>query len=531
MNPTPPDRPIARPSRVDQRTVPRPVPEPAAGVAQDDGLVERLWGILRRRKSIVALALVLVPAAVLAYTLTQQPTYTAGATLLFRPSEPIDRGGGDFEDPDRAAATNDELVQLPVIAVLTARRLGSGATAETVRDSVNIDSSGQSSLVQITAESTSSARAAEIANTYADAYIAFRRGADRKQVADAIAVVQRSLDGLAPGERAGPEGRALTARLQRLETAELLQTGNAEVVQPATAPREPSGPRLTLNLALGVLAAAAVGLGLAGLLEMVDRRIRRIDELEQIYHLPVLARIPRSRIFGRRDGDMHLLTRGAEAEAFRELRTNLRFYGVERQIRSVLVVSPLPGDGKSLVARHLAITMASMGDNVCLVEADLHGGSDGDGAHQEADGLSSVLTGASLESALVEIPINPDAPRESWRVLTMLPSGPVPPNPSQLLERARMSRTIEELEERFDLVILDSPALGAVSDALPLVPQVSAVIVVSALGHTTRDAAMELRKQLTLVGGQPLGIVANFDDEPGSEGEAYYTNARAHGER
>ena len=177
-------------------------------------------------------------------------------------------------------------------------------------------------------------------------------------------------------------------------------------------------------------------------------------------------------------------------------------------MRSILVASPLPGDGKSTVARHLAITMASMGDSICIVNADLR--KQEPGVVPTPDGLSLVLAGFDLESALTEVAIAYDPVSEESRVLVELPSGPLPPNPAELLESERMRWLIAQLERRFDLVIIDSPALVTVSDALTLVPRVSGVLVVGGVGQTMRSAAVDLRKQIELLGGRSLGVVANF---------------------
>jgi capsular exopolysaccharide synthesis family protein len=257
-----------------------------------------------------------------------------------------------------------------------------------------------------------------------------------------------------------------------------------------------------------------LGLLLAYLLERLDRRIKSLEELEEVYELPVLARIPRSRSFskrGRRGRDEALtktLGFSEEAEAFRALRTNLRYFNVDQTHKSVLVVSPVSGDGKSTVARYLAITMASMGDSVVLVDADLR--KQESGVAPAEDGLSLVLAGFELEQALTEVPITFDAVSQESRMLVEMPSGPLPPNPSELLESARMRWVIGQLERRYEYVIIDSPALVTVSDALSLVPQVSGVLVVGGFEHTTRRAATDLRKQLGLLQARPLGVVANF---------------------
>ena len=494
-----------------------------AAIAPEEGVLESIWRILANRKWVVLQALILVPAAVLAFSLTQDKRYTATASLLFRSSEALADTQAGFDDPDRAAATNQELVALPTIAERTARDLGGGLTPLAVRESIEIDSSGQSDLAEIQATTKDPKLSADMANAYGRAYINFRRQTDVKQIRNAINILQRNLNALSPEERTGPEGRRVAERLQALETAELLQAGNAELVQAAVPPTDPSSPRIPLNLALGILFGGALGFGLAALLERIDRRLKTVEDLERVYRLPVLARIPRSRRFDARsaDGALEALKPGPESEAFRVLRANLRYYAVDRQISSILVVSPLPGDGKSTVARCLAMTMATMGDSVVLVDADLHRGMSGGLGEGRTHGLSSVLAGWDLDDALVEVSTSDEGGYEDSRRLWALPSGPLPPNPSELLESARMRSVIAGLEERFDIVVIDSPALSMVSDALPLVSQVSGVIIVNGLGHTTRDAANDLLKQLSLIEGRPLGIVANYAQLERSDGSYY----------
>ena len=162
--------------------------------------------------------------------------------------------------------------------------------------------------------------------------------------------------------------------------------------------------------------------------------------------------------------------------------------------------------------------MASMGDSVCLVDADLR--KRDAAALPGTEGLSLVLAGFDLEGALTEIPIAFDAITDESRMLVELDNGPLPPNPSELLESARMRWVLGELERRFDVVIIDSPALVTVSDALTLVPVVSGVLIVSGVERTFRQAALDLRKQVDLLGGRPLGVVANFSSP--SRGYDYY---------
>jgi non-specific protein-tyrosine kinase len=257
------------------------------------------------------------------------------------------------------------------------------------------------------------------------------------------------------------------------------------------------------------------GFGIAALRERLDRGVKTVDELESTTGWPVLARIPRSRRLARRD---LLAPRSAEAEAFRMLRASLRYFSVGGdEVRSLLVTSALPGEGKSTTARGLADTMAAMGARVVLVEADMHRG----GGHFGVDlpsGLSGALTGQDLDEVLLEVPVGGN---EELRVLTVLPSGPLPPNPSELLESRRMHQLMETLQSDFDMVIIDSPPLGLLSDAMTLVRQVSGVVVVAALGKVGRDDVREFSNQLRRLHANVLGAVANF--APGADkAKGYY---------
>ena len=476
------------------------------------GAVERTVRLLARRKWVVITCLLLVPAVALVFSLSQEKRYEAVAHLLFREQArdllQLPSGDGN-EDPARKAATNEELVSLPVVARRAARKL-SGVPAGVVASSVEVESSELSDVVQVVASHQDPRAAALIANAYAEAFVEFRREADRKNIAGAIQLVQSDLDALAPETVPGDRRRMLQLqdRLEQLQLAQSLQTGNAELVQHATAPTDPSSPRTKLNVILGIFAGAILGFGLAGLFERLDRRLKNVEDLESAYGLPVLAQVPRSRNLA---GSGRGPTRGAaeeDAEAYRALRVNLRYFGVDKDLRSVLIASPLPREGKSTIAVNLAMTMASMGDDVVLVKGDLRTPSELP-AEEFSRGLSGVLVGAAtLPEAL--LPVAVDFLGPSFATLSVLPAGPPPPNPLQLLESERMRRVLDELEQRFDLVLIDSPALSVVSDAWALVPHVSGILVVGALNYTTRDAAAEFTKQTTLLGGRMFGLAANF---------------------
>jgi polysaccharide biosynthesis transport protein len=492
-----------------------PTSRPAGGT-EPPALLDSLIRILRTRKWWVLQGLVIVPLIAVLLTLRQEEQYTAEANLLFRDTaaDVLDEGGGDFEDPQRAAATNEGLIELPVIAERTSVALASDPrvgriSPATITISVAVSSDSGSDLATISAEHPNPYVAARMANEYGEAYIEFRRRSDQRELQEAIDLAQTRLAGLPPEQRTSAVGQNLEERLNRLLLAQSLLTGGAELVQRATVPSDPSSPDLRRNLVLGLLVGGVLGLGLGALRDRLDRTIKDEDELEQIYGVPVLARLPRSRaLTATRDTDD--LERAPEAEAFRILRANLRYFDVDERVRSLLISSPQPGDGKSTVARGLAMTMAALGDHVVLVEADLHKARSGALGDQVPErGLSSVLAGEPLDDALVHVPVG-----GGERRLTLLPSGPVPPNPVELLESSRMLSLLKVLERRFELVVVDSPALANVSDARPLVGAVSGVLLVSAVGRTTRSAAVDFRKQIDLLEGHVLGVVANLSPTP-----------------
>jgi polysaccharide biosynthesis transport protein len=473
-----------------------------------DAGIDILRAIARRWPLVLTFTLV-VPAVALVMSLSQPDEYSASASLLFRdPAFDQKLFGSSFlddsDDPDREAATNLELVSLDAVAVRTARELGTSRQA--VSSSVDVDSEGRSNLVSVTATDQDPRRAARIANTFAQEFIGFRQDADREKLRQAQALIQAQIDRLDPEERLGPEGSELRDRAQQLEVLASLQTGNAEVVQNATPPSSRSSPKPLRNTLLGLILGALLGAGLAFLLERLDRRFRSVKEVEEIADRPVLATIPRSRQLARG----RLSPGPVEAEAFRLLRANLRYFNIGEEVKSVLITSASAGDGKSTVAWNLAAASGG-GAKTLLIEADLRRPvlAERMGVPQHA-GLSALLVGATtLQQAITSArsaDVEGAAPSTS---IDVLPAGHPPPNPQELLESDVMRQVIEECERRYDMVVIDTPPTSLVSDAIPLVNVVSGVIVVVHMGRSRRDAVRDLLDQLDRLGARTLGMVVN----------------------
>jgi succinoglycan biosynthesis transport protein ExoP len=510
---------------------------PNALDGEDETLIEKTVRLVRRRWLVILQAMLVIPLATLVFSLAQHKSWTATATLL---NQPARQSSGSI-DLTRQAATQAKLVALPGIADRAARTLGHGWTPTQVRDAVSVSGVGSTDLIQVSASAHSPRTAAAVANAYAQAFVAAQDASSVAELQRRLGVYNGYVNSLPANQRQGPRGLRLQQQLDSLRIANALQSDaqqpSAEVRQAAEIPKSPSSPKTGRNVALGLLLGVALGLALAAMLERLDRGIKSVDELEQVYGLPVLGRIPRTRALDRQLRELgagEVMRIGPEAEAFRALRANLRYFDVDGKLRSLMVVSPEAEDGKSTVAACLATTLAQRGDKVLLVETDLHkAGANGPGARgartsaeaagagdKHDRGLSSVLTGGDLDRAIVTVPLHTGDGKTNE--LDVLPSGPSPPNPSELLESRRMRELMRELTERYDIVVYDTPAMVAVSDALPLLPDSAGVIVVSRLRHTSRDRAQDLVKQLSLLRAHVLGVVANYAPLPKQRGYGYY---------
>ena len=486
---------------------------------QTDGWdVYRVIEALRRRVGLVVLCIVLVPLAALGLSLAQEKQYTATIAILFR-NPGLDQailGHGNILfppiDADQEAATNLRLVDLDTVDRLVGGQLG--LSQGDVRGKINVQAQGNSNIVTVSATDHNARRAAQIANVFGAQFIAFRRDADRAKINQAVTLVEQRINELPPGGGGDIRRSLLENRLTALQTLSDLQTGNAEVVQPADVPTSPSSPKIVRNTVIGGLVGVLLAFALALILDRVDRRVREPDELEDIFDLPIVGYVPQSGSLRKEDAGPQL--RGPIAEAFRMLRTTLLYFNVDKNIRSLLVTSAAPKEGKTTVSLNLACTTAAGGAKVLLLEADLrhpalrkHVGDVPDGI----PGLGEIIArDLDLHSGVTRVPLESSKEGRPLASLDVILAGPVPPNPADLLESQRMRTLIQEAERDYDLVVIDTPPTFVVPDAVPLVNQVSGVIVVARLGVTERDTARKLREQLDNLNAPTLGLVVNSVD-------------------
>lgn len=482
--------------------------------------LELAVGALRRRAPWILLCLVLVTGAAYALSRREPKKYTATASLVFNDSQTNQQAAGlqavSVNNQQAIENTNLKLVQLGDMAEKTATRLAQGLTREEVREDLGISAQGESNVVNVAATAGSPTLAAAIANTYANQFVSEQQESNHRYYASALALVNKQLAALSPAQRASASGLALEGRAQSLGVLAELRDGNVQVAQAASIPTSPSAPKTARNTALGAVLGLLLGLAIAFLLERLDRRIREPKDLETVYGLPLLGVVPESGALSRsaRGASSNAHASASEAEAFHLIRAHLRYFNVDKELRTLLVASAAPGDGKTTVARHLAGAAARMGARTLLVEADLRRPTIARQLDLSAGaGLSDVLIGAvSIDDAVRSISLEHGAHGASSRTRTLdvlLAGAVLPPNPAELIESRAMEGLLERARSIYDLVVIDTPPLTVVSDAFPLLGRVDGVIIVGRVGRNRRDVAARLHETLLAAGAPLLGVVAN----------------------
>jgi polysaccharide biosynthesis transport protein len=525
---------------------------------EEHSVLQRYLDVLRRRKWIVAVAVVVTPAAAFALSLGEARSYRAAAEVLLSHqnlaavlTNTTDPQANQL--PERFAQTQAELAGEPAVAQRVVavtrddfREAGLEPWSISQFQSASDATAKQNAdLLELGVTAPVPGLATRLANAYAYQFAAYRRQLDTAAFRHALSQLDTRLTAL---RRAQQEGSPLYALLrdkqEQIRTMEALQTPSQVVRSPEQATQVQ--PRPIRNAMLGVVLGALLAIALVMVAEALDTRVRSGEEIASRLGLNLLARVPKPPRKVRTQQQLVTLAapNSFEADVFRLLRSNLELANLELRAKTIMVTSAAPGEGKSTTAANLGVALAWAGKRVVLVDLDLRRPS----LHRffgldESTGLTTVALGdRSLEEALTLVTVSrtasstetvlangdrqelahsqEQAPRSvaysngNGRIdpgkvfaLEVLTTGPLPPGPGDFVGTPTVSRILAELRERADFVIVDAPPLLAGSDGPILSSRVDAIVAVTRLDAARRPALNELRRLLTTATAAKLGFV------------------------
>lgn len=393
------------------------------------------------------------------------PSYAARTTLLV-----VQRQGegvvqlNDLQTAERLANTFSRLVTLRPVLDRSIQEGSLPFDAAELEKRIGVANPRGTQLLEVTARASNAELAAQMANTVARAFISSNEA-------------------------------ALTSR-----------PGQVSIVEEALPPRDPVSPRPLVNAALGVVLLMLVAIAVVLAIDYLDDTVKSGTDAAEQTGLPILAHIEQSGRLRNAREQLQAANRphSTIAEAYRAARTNLS-YAVDlgRDQRVILVTSPGPGEGKTTVMANLAVVFGLAGHRVCVLDTDLRRPT----IHNifgvdNSKGLSTLLLSSEpdIDRALVRSP---------YTNLTVLPSGPLPPNPSELLGSARMQELLDRLRERFDVVLMDSPPTLVVTDASVLGMFADGLLIVAHAGKTRIGELRATITELTQTGRPIAGLMLN----------------------
>lgn len=479
--------------------------------------------VLRSHRLLILGFTIAFAAAAFLVSSLQEKEYRAETDLLFRDISSdlslIGRASIPELAPDQRAAINADRVTRPDVVDRVRRSLNTNLSNGQIQSEISTDVGSQTNFVIVRATDKDPQFAAKLANAFGEEVQAL----DTAEVRDRLDKVITGLN--ADVRRARKAGDLVTVQVDQTQLAQLQTVRDlarpVEVASAAEPPAEPSSPRTRRNTALGALVGLAFGLLAAFLRDSLDRRLRNTDEVQAELHLPVIGRIPDDALghAGFANGTVEDADAESHLEAFRMLRTNLEFLQSGTPLKTVMVTSGLPEEGKSTVALALAGAAAVAGKRTLLVECDLRRpclserlGID------EVPGLTDYLVGDAKPAEILQVvklgavaPGNGASGSEDQddeaSSMVCITAGSTAQLPAEMLGSERFSNFLTKVSRAYDIVVLDTSPILSVVDALELAPQVDGLLVCVRLSRTTRDEAKAAREALGHLPGKPTGVV------------------------
>ncbi len=467
---------------------------------------DQLRAVFRHRWLVLAV-LLLVPAAAVATSFLKEKQYTASASLLFR-DPGFDKAflgvalSDTRQDPSRQAETNSRLLALESTRERAASALG--VTTDEIERKVTVAPAGQSNLVVVEATDKSPRNAARLANVFATQFVRARSSADRAQILAARDSVLAELDRARKATDTTTQAvENLRRQAEQLKVFASLQTGGVELVSRATIPTSASSPNIVRSGVVGVLGGILLAFVAVFVAERLDWRLRDPEQAEETFGRPVVGLVPQA---GR--GQNPLLDSRFQ-ESLRLLRVSLGYFGIGRDIKTLLFTSSSPSEGKSTVSLGFAFAAAQAQHSVLFIEADLRRGKVARTLGLPAGpGLAEVLTSqATLEEATVEV--GPWGTDDDGARLSVLRAGHRVPNPGDLIESAHLQELLVLARREYDVVVIDAPPALAVFDTMAMLSHVDGTIVLARAGLSSRDQMRAVRRQFDHIGHVPTAVVVN----------------------
>ncbi len=487
--------------------------------------------VLWRRRWIIIAAAVIALGTAMAVSLMRTPQYRAEG-MLVRDQSSIGvslfgLSSYQSQDVQRELVTTAGLLTSARVATLVRQETGSALSAGALLSMVAAKPSTESSTIKVEVVGPDPKETARLVDSFAKQTILLAQESNRAALAAARQALEASIALMTPADLASAQGQELQARVAQLKILEQVQTGGYSLWQHAEVPTSAISPKPVRDAIAGLAVGLVLGLILAVVLDRVDRRLKEQEDFEREFNLPILASVPQVTKRWKRGAETNGFVGFADSsaptlEAFRLLRSNLQYFEVEKGLRSILVTSGLPQEAKTVTTINLAFSLALSGERVVLVDSDLRNPWMHKYLHLDNSvGLSTVLAGGlQVEKAIKVVKIasflpRPDNQPANGEVsgkaldkdLLCLTSGPLPPNPAELLALPRMGEIIKSLTAVADHVLVDSAPLLPVVDAVSLAPRVDGVIIVARAGKTTIDQAREVKNVLERVGARTVGLV------------------------
>ena len=483
--------------------------------AEQEGL-SRYVATLRERWWVIASTLAITLGIALLYLITAEKSYEASADMLITPAPPAENSAVNLplirssSDPTRDVETAARLITNIDVAERVEEELDSGLSAEALQGQVNAEPVAQSNIVAVSARGPTPEEAAAIANAFAEQVVV-------AQTAKLHAYIDEVLPGLEDRLARDPSD-ALADTVAELQA---LRESPDPTIRPDTAALEPAAPvspRPLLTIVGATFAGLVLGISGAFALQALDPRLRREEQLRRLYRLPILARIPIEHSTDRPLDPLSLTP--AAAEAYRTLRGTLAVArrGKANEARAILIAGSSPSEGKTTTGINLASSLAAAGHSVILIESDLRRPSISRALDVRAvRGVVSVLIDSvALEDALVTSPaLGPNL----GLLLADYEGGWI----SELFALPSARELIDHAKELADYVIIDSPPLTDVVDALPLASYVDDVLLVVRIGGTKLAKLAQLGELLAENAIKPAGFAVVGTPRPKRKDYAYYS--------